>query len=155
MDRIGQSNVPNACRGKDLGFTEFRAADTDGAGLDLAHRNRRRLVGFGVRAQANASGARPCLHGADIALESSAIDGHERGGERRQRCWHRRWTRASLTIDAGLAIVDWGLKRPATGAEGATAPPGCPVGAAPGGTISERPGAGAAAQTLARRRPRP
>jgi hypothetical protein len=65
---------------------EFGAADADRAGLDLAARHQRALVGLGVRPQPDAGIVRRCLHPPDIGVEARAFDedgGRAEGGEGR------------------------------------------------------------------------
>ena len=55
IERIGQPDVRDAGLGEHLGLAELRAADADGAALDLPARDQRALVRLGVRTEANAA----------------------------------------------------------------------------------------------------
>ena len=65
--------------GEDFGFADLGAADTDGAGLDLALGDIRALVRLGVRAQLQTSGPREICHAGDVAGEGVEIDHQRRG----------------------------------------------------------------------------
>ena len=66
IDGIGQPDVRDAGVGEDFGLAELRAADADGAGLDLPARDLRTLVRLRVRPQPHARVARARLHGGDV-----------------------------------------------------------------------------------------
>ena len=74
VHRIGQADVVDAGVGEHFGLAELRAADADGAALDLPARDDRRLVRLGVRPEPRAGGGGERLRAVEVVQETRAID---------------------------------------------------------------------------------
>src|SRR5213594_4204684 len=72
-------NSPRMPAGHHLGLAQLGAGDTQRAGLDLALRDLRALVGLGVRADRFAGAAHVRRHPLEVALEAIEIE-QQRGG---------------------------------------------------------------------------
>ncbi len=78
-DLVGHQNVADAACDQHLGFTDLLAALPDRAMGDLAKRDLRALMRFGMGPEPDAMGLGEGRHGDEIALERVEIE-HEGGG---------------------------------------------------------------------------
>ena len=89
MERVGEPDVGDPFVGEDLGLAELRAADADGAALDLQGRDPRRLVRLGVRAQPQPARVRRGLHARQVARELRRVHQDRGSGQVRNPQRHR------------------------------------------------------------------
>src|SRR5688572_9175325 len=79
IDRVGEPDVADARVSEHFRLTEFRAADANGAAVELPTRDDWALVRLGVRTKANAARIRRCLHAIKIAKRRRLLDQDRRG----------------------------------------------------------------------------
>ena len=74
---VAHQDVGDAAAHQGLGFADLLHALADRPGRDLAARDRRRLVGLGMRAHTHAGGVGEAGHLGDVAVEGVEVD-HQR-----------------------------------------------------------------------------
>src|SRR5439155_18441888 len=72
--RVRQADVVDAGADEHLRFTDLRAADADGAAIDLPRGDDGRLVGLGMWTQPKSRGRSELLHALDVTQRAHAID---------------------------------------------------------------------------------